>query len=175
MYCTQCGKQIDERIICEDCLKKQQEEQEAHSQVDNENTQPVFDSNDQPSISPVGNKKAGLTKAIIGTVLSVLSVIFTYVALSFLGVLAEAISMDTITMEVYETFIVISNIFAILSLPCSIIGLIFGIKSIKVFRHEKSTTGTKPIATLILGIVSTLYSSIGLLLAFILLLSNVAF
>ena len=69
MFCTQCGKEIENGTICEECAEKLSLMKETTSlNEENGETPVVFV--EQPTIqAPVGNRKAGLTKAIVGAVI----------------------------------------------------------------------------------------------------------
>ncbi len=183
MYCTQCGKQIESGIICDECLKKQQAQEEvatAEAQTQSEEqkieqeiaSSPVTESVEvaptkEVFVPPVGNKKAGLPKAIVGAILSVVALIIISACLSVVTALTEFVTENTITMEQYTSAVNGVLVFMFLSIAISIPALIFGIISVKTFKKEKTATGTKPIATLILGIVAIVYASCDVFASFV--------
>lgn len=132
-----------------------------------------------------GSRKTGLIKAILAAVLGyvglisvgAISALITSTVSgvmsieSFLGYLELFLTdeeelfaqMDAVVSEVI-TIIVISGIIVILfDAPLGIIGLIFGIQSIKCFNKEKREGRIKPVATLILGIAGVVLSALTLL------------
>lgn len=187
MYCTQCGKQIESGILCEECLKKQElgQEEVASSEAQTQSVEqevavseavietPVFSpSEKEVVIAKKGNRKAGLTKAIIGAVLGFVALIIVSTGLSIISTMADLLIYNTITIEAYNSALIVVAVLTFISIGISIPSLIFGISSIKTFKKEKSATGTKPIATLILGIVAIVYSACDMFASFILLVSS---
>ena len=170
-YCNKCGKQIESGIICPECAIAEYEKAqlnkisnvpmpeasvcepqapvcepqapacEPQAPVCEPQTpvyEPVVTHVPQPEIpAPVqhsdlrdpNNKKFGFTRALLSTIFG--GVAFIIMLFSFVLVAVEGY---------------------ILAMPLLVISIIFGIKSIVVFKKRKNLPA-KPVATLILGIV----------------------
>ncbi len=156
-FCNKCGKQIESGIICPECAIAEYEKAqlnkisnvpmpeapvcEPQAPVCEPQTpvyEPVVTHVPQPEIpAPVqhsdlrdpNNKKFGFTRALLSTIFGGVAFIISFIS----PFIEDAIGF-------------------ILILPLLVISIIFGIKSIVVFKKRKNLPA-KPIATLILGIV----------------------
>ena len=104
---------------------------------------------------PKGSRKAGLKGAITAAVLSTLGFSFSYAA--YLVVAEASLLSDSDTAMISA---IVGIPFAIAGLIMSIIGLVKGAASIKVFK----ASSPKPIATLILGIESVCTGAGGIMM-----------
>ena len=102
----------------------------------------------QPRIYDTGSRMAGFGKALTATILSTVGFIITYITF-----LASAFGN-------YES--TFAGIF--ISLPLTIIPMIFSIKSITLFMRCKREGMVKPIPTLILGINGLVNSVVAILM-----------
>ena len=127
MFCTKCGKQIEQGIVCNECAAKEYA-QSVRAACSYKNTEESI----LPE-QPKGNRMLGFGKALTAAILSEVGFLFAYI-----GFLISDFNDG-------ETRLILS----LLVLPLIIIPIIFGASSIKVFR---SARGAKPIATLVLGI-----------------------
>ncbi|MBQ8197441.1 MAG: zinc ribbon domain-containing protein [Clostridia bacterium] len=154
MYCKNCGNLIGEGDkFCAVCGAKQNEtivqEPKIQPAVANSQTQPAVTNPQiqQPVVenkpcnegqgAPVeSSRKKGLGLAIPAAALG-------FVAQLFAG------------LEVFLAFVAIA-----MSVPA----LILGIKSINIFNAERKAGRKKPVATLVLGIVATVFAGIAIML-----------
>ena len=152
MFCRKCGKQIAEGTMCDDCARAEFYAQQPQQPPQQPNySQPNYSQPNysqpyaQPQAQPKPqytrepdpqNKMYGFGKALTGTILAFVSIIIPYLSL---GVMFDSPELGIVLM--------------LMALPCAIIGLVFGIGSIKTFMRRKNGCA-KPIATLILGIAA---------------------
>ena len=130
MYCNRCGKEIESGNICDACAAAAYRASMAEKSA-KENYAPL----ETDAMPDPQNRMYGFGKALVSTILSSVGFIFAYMALAFCFIEPETgLAMSFIT------------------LPLIIIPIIFGIKSINLFKARKASCA-KPIATLILGIV----------------------
>ncbi|MBQ3115969.1 MAG: hypothetical protein IJC07_02965 [Clostridia bacterium] len=172
MYCKYCGKFIEtEADVCPECLA-QREQASAPAEVKAEPTpvQAVEEpapatvevKAEQPAPAPVqavptptpvpqqNSATVGLGKAITGA------------ALGFAGFIFAIVGMELSILP--PAGLILNLLFA---LPMSIIGLVFGVQSIKTFKQVCKEGGRKPIATLICGIAGVVFSGNALLFVLI--------
>lgn len=159
MYCKKCGKFIgNDSDYCDECSVKETEAFEEFSEKKAEEVSPVYDY--APISAPTynGSDEIKLGKAIAAAIWSEIGFVLIYAAIMLLGAM--------VTTYDYTSVIVC----AVLGLPMCILGLIFGIQSIKNFKATSQFRNGKRIPVLILGISSVVMAGISLFLVFILLL-----
>lgn len=171
MFCTQCGKEIENGTICEECAEKLSLMKETTSlNEENGETPVVFV--EQPTIqAPVGNRKAGLTKAIVGAVIGFIALMIVSIGSGLLSGALELAALGEISVQDYDIIFGLSMVVSVVGLLACIPTIILGIASIKTFLREKRETNTKPLATLIVGIVSLTWVASCVLTFFITLLT----
>ena len=177
MFCKNCGKYIEyDSVYCDECkIKLEQTEQKDHYFDDTKtNSQSSFS---QQPIKQVGSVKDGLKSGIIGLIMAIIAGAIIGYALVFMVYCAEFHFAEYLTFEDYFSIIeyippelvtlfekmpYLSLIFGGISLPFSVIGLVFGVKSIKTFIKAKKDGRKKPIPTLVLGIFATYQSVVAI-------------
>ena len=152
MYCKNCGKEIDyEADLCKECESKLSSEVKVDEKpVDN------------------GSQKTGFKIALIGAILCAVAYFLSIFATTYITTLIEelkALGITHISGTDDAGLIFIGLIPAIISIPLSIVSIVFGAKSIGVFKAEKNAGRVKPIPALVMGIVSVVLSSICLFLS----------
>ena len=161
MYCKKCGKFIgNDSDYCDECSVKETEAFEEFSEKKAEEVPPVYNYAPTPAPTYNGSDEIKLGKAIAAAILSELGFFFIYFAIIWLG--------SIVTVDTYDYTTVI--ICALAGISMSILGLIFGIQSIKNFKATSQFRNGKRIPVLILGISSVVLAGISLFLTFILLL-----
>lgn len=188
MYCTKCGKQIDyDSPICKECVDEMAvaatpaetvEPEVEQSVTEQTELQPgesaevapanlVVESTPSPVAQPTAGgsnlRMRGFGKALASTIMG------------FIGYFFSVFSMAMLVTEDPDVAIA-GGVFFVMSLPLAIIPLVFGLKSIGLFKSTPSGT-PKPIAALILGIVGVFFAALSLFflsLALILLLGLMA-
>ena len=153
MFCSKCGKKIDyNAVVCNECSGNQ-------SFFVEEAQNPVVEE------KPKTTRNLGLGGAIAGAVLGYIALIFSAIGMcySIVGVIAFIIGTaegpeDILIIGV--TFLAIGVVFGLVGLIMSIVSLKKGIASIKLVKKSSP----KPIATLVLGIVSVDYAAAGLIM-----------
>lgn len=142
MYCSKCGKQIDyHAMVCNEC--KAAEAGYTGGYYTAPTDTPVT------PVAPVqSTRMVGFGKALAGAILGFIGMYFAVFAITF-AVLSPVAG-------------VVLNIIA---LALGILSLVFGVQSIKTFKVLKNGPGGSPIATLVLGIVSTVFAGFTLLFA----------
>lgn len=178
MYCTKCGKQIDyDSPICKECVDEMAVAAAPAETVEPEAEQSVIEQSVteqtelqpgesaevapvsfvvEPTPSPVAQPTAGgsnlrmrgFGKALTSTILG------------FIGYFFSVFSMAMLVTEDPDVAIA-GGVFFVMSLPLAIIPLVFGLKSIGLFKSTPSGT-PKPIAALILGIVGVFFAALSL-------------
>ena len=136
MFCTKCGKQIDyNSTVCNECARAENSFFDASQQ---------YNTDSQPQIvepmpeKPKGSRMVGFGGALTAAILGYIAMAFAMIAfMLWLGVA----SFDEIVAYIF--------FFCVSALVMSIIAIVNGAKAIKVFRESI----TRPIATLVLGIV----------------------
>ncbi len=127
MYCTKCGKQLDhDGTLCDDC--RNEELIYGSSEVDSY-VEEVSAQN--------GSRMFGFGPALTSTILGFIGMILSMVALAM--------------TEEYDAIVSIVVMFFII--PPFIIGLVFGIKSVKKFVAACKEDHVKPIPAFVLGLV----------------------
>ena len=175
MFCNKCGKEIENGVVCDECLERERAEELRANDPSASREFPTLDETlwqgaiytDTPAPSDENtDRMLGFGKALASTIMSVIGYIFGIVAYIF------AVGGSTVTEtdpEVALVMLVAAFVLhLVFALPLAIIALVMGIKSIKLFKR---TVGKKPVATLILGIIGT-YHAASTLLMF---LSSLAF
>lgn len=141
MYCSKCGKQIDyNATVCNECNA-------AGGGYYYYGTTPAA-TPAQPVTPVPSTRMVGFGKALTGTILGFVGIYFAAFAMAF-AVLSPVAG-------------VVPNIFGI---TLGVLSLVFGIQSIKTFKALKNGPGGSPIATLVLGIASTVFAGFTLLFA----------
>ena len=182
MYCTKCGKQIDyDSPICKECVDEMAasaapveavepaieqnviEQSEIEQPVQTElqpgesvevapatyTAQPTPPPTVYPSAGGANLRMRGFGKALTSTILG------------FIGYFFSVFTMAMLATEDPDVAIA-GGVFFVMSLPLTIIPLIFGLKSIGLFKSTPAGM-PKPIATLILGIVGLFFAALSLL------------
>ena len=173
MYCTRCGKKIDyDALICNECAAASgiaQSAQPAQPPVQPTAQPQPMPTYQQPTYQPQarpmpakpskpkGSMTYGIGGGIAAAILGFISFIFFYIALAWLA--AGAIG---------------GTVLILVCLVLGIIGLIKGIGAIKDFRASSMVQSTKPIPTLVLGIVGTVLNGITLFILFFVLVGVLA-
>ena len=141
MYCKKCGTYIDgEETLCPAC----------QAQEDFNNTTVVDVTPVYTEEAKSKDRRAGLAGAIVSAVLGVLGFIFAYIGLIFAGYLP-----------------IVTIVFIITAIPLSIVALVKGISSIKLFKRHCKEGKAKPIATLIVGIGGVVWAALDLYFIFL--------
>lgn len=134
MYCTKCGKELDhDGTLCDDC--RNEELIYGDNAVDSY-VEEVFAQN--------GSRMSGFGKALTSTILGFIGIILSMVALAM--------------AEEYDAIVSIIVMFFIIA-PF-IIGLVFGIKSVKRFVAACKEDQVKPIPAFVLGLVGLVEATI---------------
>ncbi|MBQ2768477.1 MAG: zinc ribbon domain-containing protein [Clostridia bacterium] len=150
MFCRFCGKELEENAaFCGNCGapvgNKTAEKSEKVAEPFFAEEKPL------PAVNP---RMEGFGKALTGTILSFVGMVFFFIACALIAG-AETYEYDYYYgysySYVYEEDLIASLFFVIGAIVLGIISVVFGAKSIATFKR---TQGQKPIATLILGIVS---------------------
>ena len=110
-----------------------------------------------------GDKRFGFKRALMSVIFSVVSL---YAVTMFFTILIELLALSE--GDLHPAVIVILPLLILASIGGCITCLVLGIKSIKAFKQHSAETGTKPIPTLVLGIVGTVLGGEGTLAAVIL-------
>ena len=164
MYCSRCGKQIDyDDVVCKECRAKEEAEKLASQ------TQTVEQHINAPEISVQAgqNQQAqetnwsqplddGKGRAIASVVMGVSSIFW-----SFIGLCTTSI--------VYVRGIIF---FYIPSLVLAILAVTNGAQSIRTFNQIRKQGGSKPVGTLIMGIVALVTGALALFILTILLTAS---
>lgn len=144
-YCKKCGRMTDgSSELCENCRNEELifgDETATATEV------PIDDY--KKKVGRMDGFGKALTSAILGNVAN--------------SILGSGLGLSSGSSDV--TFLVISFVIALAPM---IIAIVFGIKSIKTFVHNKRMGLAKPIATLILGIVGLASVVLEILLFFVL-------
>ena len=182
MYCTKCGKQIDyDSPICKECVDEMAASAAPAETVEPEVEQNVIEQSEieqpvqtelqpgesvevapatytaqptpppavYPSAGGANLRMRGFGKALTSTILG------------FIGYFFSVFTMAMLATEDPDVAIA-GGVFFVMSLPLTIIPLIFGLKSIGLFKSTPAGM-PKPIATLILGIVGLFFAALSLL------------
>lgn len=147
MYCSRCGKQIDyDAIVCNECRAKEEAEKLASQNQTAEQpvsapavpVQPAQGFYQQAQATCEQPLDDGKGKAIAGVVMGGIA--------AFLSIFAIYITM------IY--FAVGFVVFCIPTIVLGILAVVNGAKSIKQFTYVKNHGGSKPVGTLVMGIIS---------------------
>lgn len=154
MYCNKCGRNLGDSSVCPDCdVTFEKATESAFGSTDYGTTTESFYST--PYTPPVStmpdptNRMYGFGAALTSIILSVFGYIFAYIGLI----------MGTVEATAFFVMTVIAT-------PLTIVSLILGIKSIKVFAKRKAPCA-RPIATLICGIAGVFWAALAALMGFI--------
>ena len=98
-----------------------------------------------------GDKKFGFKKALFSTILSAVSM-YAIVLLFYVFMLSLA---GTLAEDLHWSVIVASGLGLLSTIAAAIVCLVFEIQSIKAYKRHSAETGTKPVPTLVLGIIGT--------------------
>lgn len=138
MYCKRCGKYIESGTLCPECIS---EEVVFGKEVEV-----------KPYEEKIPSRKAGLNRAIIGATFGVVAVIYAVLTLVFVGVIG---AFDYASYDIPDSLIIFPTVICASSgAVFTIMGAIFGVKSVVFAFRRRKSTGTLPIATLILGFVA---------------------
>ena len=159
MFCTNCGKPTEgDSTLCSSCIAAMRAQEENKAPEVEIQNQPAPQANEATPIAETvyryasepapSNQKLGLGPAIAATVISEVGAMLAYI-FYFVALYAPVPGM-------------LLSIF--LAGPMFVVSLILGISSIKC---AKSAVGRKPIATLILGIVSVVSAGFTALFIFL--------
>lgn len=153
MYCKNCGKFIgNDADLCEDCETKDKAVDEvvfSEFPEKEETKTPVY-----PKAEPCDSgMEVSLGKPIAAIVLSTVGFFMIYLGLILV---AQLMYYDDVTTSI---------VFMFLGLVPSILGLIFGIQSIKHFKATAEIKSGKRIPVLILGISAVVTAGVGLFIA----------
>ena len=165
MFCRNCGKQIENGSLCEDCLSLLEEAKKEHEEFLEQtitSEQPYFEKTTPVSpvfISPTpapSDNYISSKKGVWAVILSAFGMLIQFVMLM---ASAETLSLQSIGDYSVSAPPVIALIF--FSVP-TLIGLIFGIQSfISFFKNKKN--GKKTWANLILGAIAIELSFVALI------------
>lgn len=183
MNCKKCGKEIDyEAEVCNECVAAEVNVEPVVEEVASAEGVAEVTLNNASGKNP---KMIGFGKALTSLLLPIVGAIFIGIVCGILFVAAQGV-YDTAMKYIENPELIVNAqtgelsvafkaflendvadlaIFLLLlvgacivAFVMSIIGVIFGIQSIKCFTREKKN-GNKPIATLILGIAGTVESA----------------
>ena len=137
MYCSKCGKQIDyNATVCNECKSAEMGGYYYYGAAPA--AAPV------PPAAPVASTRmVGFGKALAGVIVG------------FFGYIFSIVAMVSYTFPMTFGSFAGATVFALMALVMGVLALVFGVQSIKTFKSLKNGPGGSPIATLILGIVST--------------------
>ena len=143
MNCIRCGKKIENGSVCAECLAQEAMRQEAQTPQNNTGgftvTQNFVASREAYGAEavPTQSRMAGFGLALTGVILGFFGFIFSYIAFIF---------------AMIEELAVVAVVLTVISLPFCILPIIFGFKSIGLFRATKAPN-PKPIPGFVCGIV----------------------
>lgn len=158
MYCKNCGKKIEyDANVCYEC---QRDEilfgQSVNAVETHKNTEPCSIKEEKID--------TGIGKAIAGVILGGMGLFSSWFAFMF----AMVASMSSgFFGDIYAVERVLAIVFAIIGIVPSIIGIVFGLKSIRRFIKIKNESDERPVATLVLGIVGTATGGFGTFFSFL--------
>ena len=150
MYCKKCGKKIEyDSDVCYEC----QRDEMLFGQSTNAGATKMPNAMDDKIDKGTGKAIASVILGATGAELSIVA--YALIILLF------ALTLGRLS-AVMECILIISG-----GLVTSILGLVFGIKSIKKFIKVKNEYGVKPVATLVLGIAGTATGGFGIFFSFL--------
>ena len=169
MYCEKCGKQLADGEVC-DCDKATTPITEETPAAQETAFGTVYATT---AVQPQGDRKYGFKPALAATIISGVATFIIYIVVSFVLVFSSELLPEleagatlnaegvAIVMKTCVTCIVLS----VFCLGACVPSLILGIKSIKRFVEKKKAGEVKPVATLVLGIVSCSLCALTIILA----------
>lgn len=174
-YCKFCGNKLaDDSVFCSACgTKVAQEVKKEESEVRTEQFGGQYSYG--YSSAPVEQKPSGvygLGKAIAGAVCAFFSFVFA-IAAEMMLIASDDYGYGDLNYG--QGFAGATVALSVIALAVGIVGIVLSAKSIKNFKYAKSTWGTKPIATLVLGIAGLAYSIISVFVAFCMMFSGAVY
>lgn len=147
MFCRFCGKQIeDDSAFCGNCGAAIEKEEEPVKKAE-EVAEPFFaEEKPLPAVNP---RMEGFGRALTGVIFTVVAMVLLIYACVFIDGAQRYNSyygMYTSEEDVIAAFFLLMG-----SIALSIISVVFGAKSIGTFKRVQRE---KPVATLVLGIIS---------------------
>ena len=139
MYCKRCGKYIESGDLCAECVSEE-------IVFGKEVVVKQYKEKD-PS------RKAGLKRGVIGACLGVFAVIFAVIGF----VLATLVGVfNTMTSEIVfgKEMAIPVVILVALAIVTTVLGGVFGVRSVAFAFRDRKANGVLPIATLVLGYVA---------------------
>lgn len=134
MYCSRCGKQIDyDAIVCNECRAKEEAEKLA-AQAPVQPAQGYQQEQTSTCNKPLDDGKGKAIAAVV------------------MGAIAAFWSIFAIYVPAFN-FAVGFIFFCVPSTVLGILGIVNGAKSIKTFIYVKNQGGSKPVGTLVMGII----------------------
>lgn len=161
MYCKNCGKEIETGEYCLDC-KPEQVEQTAEQQVV-ANSEPKTYEFYGKTVEVKPDTSVGRGGAIAATILGAIAYFFSMFAYGFAMGGVESLTEFgySYVTEIASVIVAPCIVISIIALIMGVIALVKGIGSIKTFKSAEK--GAKPVATLILGIIGTVFAAMTLL------------
>lgn len=160
MYCIKCGKQIgDSGMMCEECLQNDlifgEEESKTAQPV-----QPVQHTENAAvnRESEKENRMFGFKPALLSTILGTLGVVFIFVAWGCAYILMFNDSYAA--LRAYRPALILSWIMFVFSLPCMVVALVYGVKTLKSVIRVKKEGGVLPIPALVLSISAVVMAAV---------------
>ena len=174
MYCRRCGKKIDYAAeICLECQREVLSAEATSSAEENGGREayrsahvqpartgdPVPQADFAPAAKPTSrsNPDSRQGRALASTVMGVAAALVSYCCFIAAIVLSGGVGSDLGRLYFYQ--------FWIGATAMGVVALVFGIKSIVHYNKCRAQCGKKYVATLVLGIVGLVSSSIALLLS----------
>lgn len=170
MFCTNCGKKIDDTAkFCSECgarvVRAAEKSAEAISEVPKiEEVEIKAPKIEEPKIKEseilyvtheilpekldIEAKSYGKGRAVVAFVLGIVSFLMFYVYVAVVAAYEYGLAFLT----------------SLVSYAPGIIAVIFGIKSIAAFKEMSSAGRSRPVATLVFGIIGLAFGAIGLFL-----------
>ncbi len=174
-YCRFCGNELaDDSVFCSACgTKVAQEVKKEESEAPTEQFQGQYSYG--YSSAPVEQKPSGvygLGKAIAGAVCAFISFIFA-MATEVMWFATDDYGYNDLNFD--QSIAGATVALSVIAMAIGVVGIVLGAKSINNFKYAKNTWGTKPIATLVLGIVGLAYSIISVFVAFCMMFSGAVY
>ena len=174
-YCRFCGNKLaDDSVFCSACgTKVAQEVKKEESEVRTEQFGGQYSYG--YSSAPVEQKPAGvygLSKAIAGAVCAFISFVFAMSA-EVMWIAADDYGYGDLNYG--QGFAGATVALSVIAMAIGVVGIVFSAKSINNYKYAKSTWGTKPIATFVLGLVGLVYSIISVFVAFCMMFSGAVY
>ena len=141
MYCKKCGKKIEyDSDVCYECQRDEMLFGQSANVVETpKNTEPCSIKEEKID--------AGIGKAIAGVILGGMG--FFSSIWAFMFAMVASISSG-FYRDIYAVERVLAIVFAIIGIVPSIMGFVFGLKSIRRFIKIKNESDERPVATLVL-------------------------